>query len=488
MRALCAFFFLMVAVCPSKAQQVISYQGEGLNNGTPLQGLHVLTLSIYTTPTGGAAIYAETQSSVQFTNGMFNILIGSKKTNPLPIFNAGGYAGSVPAPQYYLGVAIDDNPELTPRTQLGSAPTAWSSQFADSARIAGTATTALSLAPSVEGITGRGTSGIIPLWTGTSMQSTSKLADNGNTLSYSGANISTMTAFQIGGATVLSADIDNVLVGEGVGASSTGIYNTFVGADAGYTNTSGTNNTFAGAGAGYSNYTGSLNTFLGSSAGNSNTAGGGNTFAGVNAGYSNSTGNNNTFSGYSAGQFNLWGSYNTFTGYNAGEFNTTANGNTFLGDSAGYRDTTGSYNAFTGAEAGSYNGSGSFNTFSGFQAGWLNKTGSDNTAIGYDANAGSFGIGNLMNATAIGANAEVTQSNSLVLGSISGVLNATANTLVGIGTTAPRATLDVTATDAVIVPVGTTAQRPANPVQGMIRFNSTTGSFEGYNGTAWVNL
>lgn len=34
-------------------------------------------------------------------------------------------------------------------------------------------------------------------------------------------------------------------------------------------------------------------------------------------------------------------------------------------------------------------------------------------------------------------------------------------------------------------PVGTTAQRSGSPATGMFRFNSTLGSFEGYNGTAW---
>ena len=35
---------------------------------------------------------------------------------------------------------------------------------------------------------------------------------------------------------------------------------------------------------------------------------------------------------------------------------------------------------------------------------------------------------------------------------------------------------------------GTTAQRPGSPVQGMIRFNTTTSKFEGYNGSDWINL
>ena len=37
------------------------------------------------------------------------------------------------------------------------------------------------------------------------------------------------------------------------------------------------------------------------------------------------------------------------------------------------------------------------------------------------------------------------------------------------------------------LPAGTTAQRPT-PAAGMFRFNSTDGSFEGYNGTAWGSI
>ena len=39
-----------------------------------------------------------------------------------------------------------------------------------------------------------------------------------------------------------------------------------------------------------------------------------------------------------------------------------------------------------------------------------------------------------------------------------------------------------------VLPVGTTAQRPAIPEAGMIRYNSTLETVEGYNGTDWINL
>ena len=42
-----------------------------------------------------------------------------------------------------------------------------------------------------------------------------------------------------------------------------------------------------------------------------------------------------------------------------------------------------------------------------------------------------------------------------------------------------------TSTGAIKVPAGTTVQRPATPVAGMLRFNSDAAEFEGYNGAAW---
>lgn len=43
-------------------------------------------------------------------------------------------------------------------------------------------------------------------------------------------------------------------------------------------------------------------------------------------------------------------------------------------------------------------------------------------------------------------------------------------------------------TGAIIIPVGTTGQRPASAVVGMMRFNTTLSTFEGYNGVSWVDL
>jgi hypothetical protein len=46
---------------------------------------------------------------------------------------------------------------------------------------------------------------------------------------------------------------------------------------------------------------------------------------------------------------------------------------------------------------------------------------------------------------------------------------------------------DFTSTGALKIPVGTTAQRPT-PAAGKVRLNTSTGKFEGYDGTAWGQL
>jgi hypothetical protein len=61
------------------------------------------------------------------------------------------------------------------------------------------------------------------------------------------------------------------------------------------------------------------------------------------------------------------------------------------------------------------------------------------------------------------------------------------NFRLGIGTASPAVSLAVAATDSILIPVGTTAQRPTGAT-GYLRFNSTTSLFEGYNGTSWGSI
>lgn len=56
------------------------------------------------------------------------------------------------------------------------------------------------------------------------------------------------------------------------------------------------------------------------------------------------------------------------------------------------------------------------------------------------------------------------------------------------GTASFAGDVNLTGTGQLDLPVGTTAQRSGSPTSGMIRFNSTLTTFEGYNGTAWGSI
>ena len=164
---------------------------------------------------------------------------------------------------------------------------------------------------------------------------------------------------------------------------------------------------------------------------------GGNTsnlFVGIGAGLSNTSGVGNTFIGSGSGASNTTANWNTFVGSSAGSGTTTGLNNAFIGHQAGFLNSTGNNNVFFGSFAGNNNTTGEGNVIMGFNSGTSNTTGSNNILIGRSTNTNAA---NLTNATAIGANARVDASNSMVLGSVNGINGATSNTRVGIGITAP---------------------------------------------------
>ena len=67
----------------------------------------------------------------------------------------------------------------------------------------------------------------------------------------------------------------------------------------------------------------------------------------------------------------------------------------------------------------------------------------------------------------------------------------TGSSLTGLGTLASltvSGAISMTGTGAIDIASGTTAQRPGSASAGMLRFNSTSSEFEGYNGSAWGEI
>jgi hypothetical protein len=279
------------------------------------------------------------------------------------------------------------------------------------------------------------------------------------------------TSFTVEARPLSTGGLNN-FIGMNAGAvNTTGLGNTFVGHNSGKANIGGSSNSFYGLNAGSSNTSGQLNVFLGQGAGAFNDSGSNNNFVGQAAGFNSFNGNSNNFFGWHAGFGTSSGSNNAFFGDQAGAANTASN-NAFFGsgagstNSAGTQDsyfginagnkTTGSFNSFFGAGAGQFTTSGLGNTFVGNISGSKNTLGNTNSFFG--GNTGnsltieshnvllgdsSDGAAGISYSTAVGPNAQVTASNSLVLGAINGVNGAPADTNVGIGTTAPNSTLQV---------------------------------------------
>ena len=176
---------------------------------------------------------------------------------------------------------------------------------------------------------------------------------------------------------------------------------------------------------------------------------------------------------------------NTAAGWEALAFDTASTGNTAVG-AAALKSTNGTTadgnNTAVGIDALHTNTTGAANTAIGASSGATADnspvTGNFNAAIGAFT---AFSTGTLTNATAIGTSAEVSESNALVLGGINGVNNGT-SVSVGIGTSAPGATLDVRDNGSGGNTISATTSALNNAVYG----NNTAASGSGANGGYFI--
>ncbi|MCF6131139.1 tail fiber domain-containing protein [Flavobacterium wongokense] len=225
------------------------------------------------------------------------------------------------------------------------------------------------------------------------------------------------------------------------------------------------------------------NTFFGFQSGIAAT-GGNNTYIGGLAGNANTTGQENVMVGRLAGGSGASGSDNVFVGNAAGLINT-ANQNTFVGGFAGNGNMNGPNNTFVGYSSGdNTNGSGGQNTFIGAFSGTVNTAGVRNTLLGTNTNVTT---NSLTNAGAIGADATVSTSNSLVLGSVNGVNSATATVNVGIGTTSPLDRLHVAGSIRMVDGTQGNGKVLTSNANGTGSWQTLSTNYWGLNGNASTN-
>jgi PKD repeat protein len=131
-----AFFVLSILATAALAvPKTINYQGRLSDfEGVPVNGTVSMTFAIYNAPTDGELLWSETQPSVTVTDGAFSVALGS--VTPFAItFDE----------DYYLGVTVGGDAEMTPRAALVSVPYALRAKESDTAgyaAMAGAADTA----------------------------------------------------------------------------------------------------------------------------------------------------------------------------------------------------------------------------------------------------------------------------------------------------------------------------------------------------------
>lgn len=461
----------------SRAQTTaFNYQGSLKNNGVDANGSYDFEFALYDAATGGTQLGStNTRSPVTVTNGVFAVSLdfgsqfpGAARFLEVRVRQTGGGAFTPLTPRQPMTAtpyAIRSlNAASADSVVVGGVPSG-SGNYIQNQNAAPQATSNFNI--SGNGIAGGSLSGnIVNAISQYNLAGGRILSNSGTNNLFAGINAGTVNAAGVAnafyGASAGAANTSgnfNAFFGAHAGEfTSTGSYNAFFGDAAGFNNSTGNENSFFGYQAGQSS-TGSSNSFFGFQAGTSNSVGIRNSFFGWNAGNANTDGAANSFFGALAGTNNISGAGNSFFGRGAGQANTNGSANSFFGQDAGSNNTVGETNAFFGWAAGAGNTTGGGNTFVGNTTGNTNSIGSENTAIGDSAGMLS---NNLTNATALGSKAAVSQSNSLVLGSINGTNSATADTNVGIGTTAPGYRLSVTGS------VG------SGPSQGVAEFASNS--------------
>ena len=260
-------------------------------------------------------------------------------------------------------------------------------------------------------------------------------------------------------------------------------------------NVGGTNSTFTGATASSTTATGAVVVTGGVGiGGNLNVGGGANVSGNIVAGNVTAT----TFTGNveSTGTSN----------FSTANFSTLAN---VTSVTASTSTTTGALQVSGGVGvAGNINVGGPVNKFTGTTASSSNTTGAVTVAGGAGVAGNLYAANISVVDTTI---ATVTENANLVLqpnGTGATVINSAgansdtvikgdtdgnlfyvdaSNDNIGVGTATPNAgaKLHISANSSVIIPVGTTAERPATPARGMMRYNTNVEDIEFWDGTMW---
>ena len=115
------FAFSVMAQASSK--NTLTLHGQLFDtDGEPAVGAHTIEVSIYNASTGGSALFEEEHDVSVLSDGSYTVIIGDG-VMPGTAVNTNGIPASVFASDnWYLGIEVDTDNEMTPRIRITSAP------------------------------------------------------------------------------------------------------------------------------------------------------------------------------------------------------------------------------------------------------------------------------------------------------------------------------------------------------------------------------
>jgi len=118
---------LVISLVNAQAPQLLNYQGKLVKaDGKAEDGTFTMTFAIYSTETGGTALWSETQNNITVAKGIFSVLLGSVTAFPNTLFTGSGAR--------YLGIKVGTEAEMAPRFRLTSVPYAQRAGEADAVK------------------------------------------------------------------------------------------------------------------------------------------------------------------------------------------------------------------------------------------------------------------------------------------------------------------------------------------------------------------
>ena len=114
----------LTSAATAAVPRLINYQGALSDaRGVAVDGIHTVTFSFYSSTDAGApALWREVHRSIDVKDGLFHVVLGS--VNPIPdkTFASG---------QLWIGISVDNDPEIEPRMQMTAVPWAVRAAVAD---------------------------------------------------------------------------------------------------------------------------------------------------------------------------------------------------------------------------------------------------------------------------------------------------------------------------------------------------------------------